>query len=95
MLCKHSIDPTLVSPVLHIKPGISPAIIFQGTEDTSVPIWTHREFSKRMKDAGNICELVEFEGRRHSFTSDPVDRKATMDRLETFLKNLGYEIGNN
>ena len=92
MLCKHNIDPTLVSPVLHIRPGISPTIIFQGTEDTSVPVWTHREFTQRMLDEGNTCELIEFEGRPHSFTSDPDDRKVTMDRMGSFLKNLGYDL---
>lgn len=94
MLCKHRIDPTTMSPMHNVKPGLPPTIIFQGTEDTAVPVWAHRKFSKRMKEEGNICELVEFEGRPHSFTSiDPADRRVTMEMMETFLNSLGYGLG--
>lgn len=44
-----------------------PQKTFYGTADKTVPFENVERFTKLMKDAGNICTLVPFNGKGHGF----------------------------
>ena len=58
---------TDISPCHHVHKGIVPAIVFHGTADKTVPFENAERFTKLMKDSGNECVLVPFEGKDHGF----------------------------
>jgi acetyl esterase len=85
--------PEKISPYHHILKGAPPTIIMHGTADTTVPIATVELFTKKMKEAGNRCELVPYEGRPHSFFNLGKSREdfaSTMADTEKFLASLGW-----
>ena len=51
--------PTM-DPVLRIKPGMAPLLCTHATEDTVVPIASHRAFADAYRAAGNRCEFFEY-----------------------------------
>ncbi len=55
------------SPIYQVRPGLPPTIIFQGTEDRTVPYQAAAHFTNLMKQAGNDCTLVTFRGLGHGF----------------------------
>ena len=85
---------TELSPCHHVKKGIVPAIIFHGTKDKTVPFENVERFTGLMKEAGNICVLVPFEGLGHGFFNGSWFRKkngdASFDKImkdtERFLR---------
>jgi acetyl esterase len=89
---------TAISPCHHVHPGIVPTLVFHGTADTTVPYENAERFQRLMAEAGNRCDLIAFEGKKHGFfngtffrggTSDE-DFQATMDKSLVFLRSLGY-----
>jgi acetyl esterase/lipase len=92
-------EKTILSPCHHVHPGIVPTLIFHGTADKTVPFENAERFSRLMKEAGNTCELVSFEGKDHGFFngnffrpgSDGVDFDLTMARTVRFLTGLENE----
>ena len=60
-------NPQQLSPTHNIKKSIPPAIIFHGIADTTVPYENAERFCRLMKESGNICELVGFQGAEHGF----------------------------
>ncbi len=91
-------EKTDLSPCHHVRKGLPPTILFHGTRDTTVPPENAERFEKLMKEAGNHCDRVPFEGRRHSFfngsgfrrnnTDD--DFNTTMEKAAEFLKSIGF-----
>jgi acetyl esterase/lipase len=86
-----------LSPVAHVRRGAPPTIIFHGTADQTVPYAVVERFTRLMKEAGNRCELVGFEGQPHGFYgyrrgSDGGGRiyQETVRRADEFLVSLGY-----
>ena len=51
-----------ISPVHRVAANAPPTLIFHGTGDTVTPHSGAVEFEKRMKAAGNICELISEAG---------------------------------
>lgn len=90
-------DPERISPLLHVKKGTPPCIIFHGKADTTVPYEQAERFAKRMKEAGNRCKLVGYEDEPHGFFN--FGRKgnkaflSTMEHADRFLASLGYLQG--
>jgi acetyl esterase len=86
-----------LSPCHHVRKGIVPTLIFHGTADKVVPYENAERFTQRMKDAGNICVLVPFEGKDHGFfngslfreENTDIDFDLTMTRSVEFLKANG------
>ena len=62
---------TDLSPLHHVRPGICPTIVFYGTDDTVAKSESMVAFGKKMKEAGNNCMMVPFEGRKHKFFNPP------------------------
>jgi len=75
-------------PDQHIRPGLPPSIIFQGTKDDMVPFWSVKEFAKKMEAAGNRCELNIYEGQTHLGWGE--NAKDVYKKMEIFLGSLGY-----
>ncbi|QDU62459.1 Lipase 2 [Planctomycetes bacterium Pan216] len=86
-----------ISPAKHISGGLPPMIIFHGKEDKSVPYAQVVDFTKAMKEAGNRCELVGFDGMPHGFFNYGRNKNqpfaATVRSMDEFLTSLGYLEG--
>ncbi|BCX46321.1 alpha/beta hydrolase [Haloferula helveola] len=54
-----------ISPLHRIRSGMPPTLVFHGDRDNVAPEPILMEFVKRMKDEGNVCELVLEKGGRH------------------------------
>ena len=88
---------TELSPCHHVSKGIVPTIVFHGTEDQTTPFENVERFTRLMKEAGNACVLVPFEGRRHGFfngsffrpRSNGVDYNESMQKTLSFLREQG------
>jgi acetyl esterase/lipase len=86
---------TEISPCHHVKQGVPPTIIFHGTADKTVPFENVQRFETVMKEAGNRCELVAFEGKGHGFFNynrdpDNASFNRTMSATDRFLTDLGW-----
>jgi acetyl esterase/lipase len=83
-----------ISPFHNIDKGAPPTIIFQGTADKSVSIQEPQQFCEKMKNYGNSCEVVLYEGREHGFFhyfhGNNPDFLSTMETMVLFLNKLGY-----
>ena len=88
---------TELSPCHHVSKGIVPTIVFHGTADHTTPFENAERFTRLMKEAGNACVLVPFEGRRHGFfngsffrpRSNGVDYNESMQKTLSFLREQG------
>lgn len=77
-----------IDPASHIRHGLPPTIIFQGDKDEQVPFRSVKDFSWRMKIAGNRCDLHIYEGQTHlnwGKNSDDV-----LMKMDNFLISLDY-----
>jgi len=84
-----------ISPSQHVMKGLPPCIIFHGTADTTVPFDSAKRFTSAMKEAGNICRLVPFEGKSHGFFNYGRDKdnssfNKTIEETDKFLTSLGF-----
>jgi len=90
-----------ISPASHVRKGMPPALILIGETDTVTPLAGARLFHKRMRDAGNVCELKVYPGVGHLFTPSSIpddgwpqpDSKVQADALnaaDQFLSALGF-----
>ncbi|OQB14505.1 MAG: Acetylxylan esterase precursor [Firmicutes bacterium ADurb.Bin193] len=83
-----------LSPIHHIRPGLPDTLIFHGTADTVVPFENSQRFQRLMKENGNNCELVAYEGKGHGFFNMGPDRGVanyydTLSRMVGFLLAKG------
>lgn len=86
-----------MSPYHNVKSGMPPCIIFHGTDDTTVPFKTVELFREIMKEKGNQCVLVAYNGAEHGFFNYGRDDNAyfidTVNKMDAFLVSLGYLKG--
>ncbi len=52
-------------PIKHVKPGAPPMLLAHGTKDSTVGAGNSRRFAKRLTEAGNAVELIEYKGIGH------------------------------
>jgi len=52
-------------PIKYVAPGAPPMLLTHGTKDATVGAGNSRRFAKRLSDAGNAVELIEYEGIGH------------------------------
>ena len=92
---------TALSPNHHIREGLVPTLVLHGTADTTVPFENAERFERLMKDAGNDCRLVAFDGAKHGFFNGKFFRPKTKDlkpyqqciaESEAFLDRLGFQV---
>jgi len=86
-----------VSPLHHVRPGLPPTILFHGERDETVPYQQATDFCAAMKENGNRCELVGFEGEGHGFFNfgrgGEKAFRETLKAADRFLASLGYLKG--
>ncbi len=82
-------EPVEISPLHHVKKGTPPTIIFHGKDDTTVPYSTVEKFTEVMKAAGNRCDLIGYEGEKHSFFNKSKYAE-TLAGADDFLVSLDY-----
>jgi acetyl esterase len=76
------------SPILHVKKGWPPTILSNGTKDNTTPFETAEKFTRLMKEAGNVCELIPVKDADHSCdwpVSNP-NFLPTLLRMTEFLR---------
>jgi acetyl esterase/lipase len=86
---KFGCEPVEISPIHHVKKGTPPTVIFHGKADTTVPYSTVEKFTEVMKAAGNRCDLIGYEGEKHSFFNKSKFAE-TLAAADDFLVSLGY-----
>ena len=90
-----------ISPDEHVRKGLPPTLILQGSNDTVTPLSGAKRFCERLRAAGNTCELHVYEGFGHLFTPAGIpddgmpkpDSTVSADasaRADRFLKSLGF-----
>lgn len=83
-----------MSPFHHIKTDMPPAIIFHGTDDTTVPFITAQLFTEKMKQLGNKCKLVGYQGESHGFFNFGKKGNGpfidSVNKMDNFLVSIGY-----
>lgn len=89
------------SPDEHVRKGMPPTLILQGSDDTVTPLAGAKRFCDRIRAAGGHCELQVYEGFGHLFTPkgtpddgmpepDPAISKAAAARADEFLTVHGF-----
>lgn len=77
------------SPIMQVKKGWPPTILSNGTKDNTTPFSSAEKFTRLMKEAGNVCELIPVKDADHSCdwpVSNP-NFLPTLQRMTDFLKN--------
>jgi len=88
------------SPDEHVRQGLPPTLILQGSSDTVTPLAGVRRFCERLRAAKNACELHVYDGFGHLFTPagiaddgvpqpDPATASDALARADRFLSSLG------
>jgi acetyl esterase/lipase len=70
---------TEISPCHHVKEGIPPCIIFQGTADRTTPYENASRFDRLMAENKNYCDLIPFFNKDHGFFNSSFFRKTNKD----------------
>jgi acetyl esterase/lipase len=90
-----------ISPDGHVREGLPPTLILQGSDDTVTPLSGAKRFRERLRAAGNRCELHVYKGVGHLFTPtgtpddgmpkpDPTISADALARADRFLESLGF-----
>lgn len=86
--------PVEASPAEHVRPGLPPTIIFQGSADTVTPLAGVRRFCDAMKSAGNRCDLHVYDELGHLFGREhPEAREDAVQKADRFLVSEGFLAG--
>jgi acetyl esterase/lipase len=89
------IDAKSLSPHGHEQAGQAPMIMFFGTEDRLIE--GAKAFQTDAKKLGLRCEIVEYEGQKHSFFNFKGDTNdyffKTLKAADEFLQSIGYVKG--
>ncbi len=87
---------TEISPVHHIRRGLPPTIIFHGKADTTVPFENAERYRKLAAEAGNVCILRSYEGKKHGFFNygrRGGEFRSTLIAADAFLASLKFIAG--
>lgn len=79
-----------LSPVEQVRPGLPPTLLLHGTADKTTPFFGATLFNRRMVDAGNEIEFIQFRCGRHGYFLFDLDLFAeAMAQTEDFLIHEG------
>jgi len=82
-----------LSPLFHVRPGLPPTYVFQGTAD---PLYGEvRKYCEKARDAGNKCDMTEYAEAGHGFfnVASPARGKwydAALDAMGVVLTREGW-----
>ena len=79
--------PEDLSPFHHVKGGLPPMIMIQGTADEIVPYDSVKAFSIKMQEAGNQCDLHTFKGAGH-FSIHETDQVRAIRLIDEFVVSV-------
>ena len=87
-------NPDHLSPAKHLKEGAPPAVIFQGTADTTTPLAGAFAYQRALDKVGTDCHIFTYEEQTHGFFnyrdgSNPYYYKTVGDMI-VFLEQQGY-----
>ena len=91
-----------LSPDQHVREGMPPTLILQGSTDTVTPLAGVKRYCELLRAAKNNCELHVYEGFGHLFTpagipddgqpkTDPATAADALARTDRFLTSLGFQ----
>jgi acetyl esterase/lipase len=91
-----------LSPDQHVREGMPPTRILQGSTDTVTPLAGVKRYCERLRAAKNNCELHVYEGFGHLFTpagipddgmpkADPATAADALAKADRFLTSLGFQ----
>ena len=63
----NGIDPKTFSPAHFVTKNLPPTLVLSGSDDPLISPDQIRAFQKRMQDAGNRCDFIEYPGAGHGF----------------------------
>ena len=75
------------SPIIYVKSGAPPFLIFHGTEDKTVSIRQSRTFAKKLEETGVPVKLIEVPGAGHGWRGDLM-LKSNEEMVAFFNANL-------
>lgn len=78
------------SPAHNIKAGAPPTIMFFGTNDSVTPVFVADAFKAKMEAVGSRCDVIYYEGQKHSFFNYPGYLEKTLAKADEFLVSIGY-----
>jgi acetyl esterase/lipase len=88
----------LVSPVMHVRAGVPPSLIFQGAHDDRVWVEATRAMVRKLEQAGAPVVYVEFPQTDHAFDIilpefSPATQAAwyDLDRFLALMMGRGHE----
>ncbi|MGQ8337082.1 alpha/beta hydrolase [Sunxiuqinia sp. A32] len=94
---RFSAEATDISPYHNLKKGTPPTIIFHGIDDNTVPFSTAKMFAEKVKEQGDKCILVAYEGESHGFFNYGKKKNApfadTSYKMDQFLSSIGFLQG--
>mgnify|MGYP000580745260 CR=1 FL=1 len=79
-------DLLVADPVANVGSSVPPCLIFHGTVDDVVPIGAVQAFAEA---TGGACEVIAYEGEKHSFFHRPPAFDDIMRRSRAFLEARG------
>jgi len=86
-----------VSPINHVRAGLSPTLVMHGMADTVIPVEQARRYADAMKRAGNRCDLTVLDGVSHAFVIVGIGTEETIVKAlrttDEFLGSLGFLEG--
>lgn len=76
------------SPILHVRKGWPPTVLSNGTKDNTTPFQYAEKFTRLMKEAGNVCELIPVKDADHScdWPVSNLNFLPTLQKMTDFLK---------
>ncbi len=81
-----------VSPLFHIRKGLPPTLIMQGTDD--IVYEENKQFCAASKALSNSCEIVIYKNASHGFFGPDVDNgkwyKLGLAKMDSALTKAGY-----
>ena len=91
-----------LSPDQHVREGLPPTLILQGSTDTVTPLAEVKRYCELLRAAKNRCEMHVYEGFGHLFTPagipddgqpkpDPATAADALARADRFLTSLGFQ----
>jgi acetyl esterase/lipase len=87
-------SPEHLSPFKHVKKGVAPAVIFQGTADTTTPLTGAYAYQRALDKVGSDCHIFTYSDQTHGFFNykdgnNPFYYKTVGDML-VYLDKHGY-----
>jgi acetyl esterase/lipase len=81
-----------VSPLYHVRPGLPPTLIFQGTADALYP--ENLQYCRQARAKNNECELIQYDRAPHGFMNRAVTKGPWYEQglrgMDDFLVRKGY-----